>query len=215
MKIYDISRTLSPAIAVWPGDRPFRVEPTMLRSQGDSVNVSAISMSVHAGTHADAPYHVDDSGPTAETLPLEKFLGPAAVVDVGDAPHIGVEHLRGVDLARTPRVLFKTSASALPDEAFPENFPALTPELAEFLGERGAVLVGTDAPSVDPSTSRTLEVHRILARYGIVNLENLQLRGVPPGEYELIALPLKIAGADASPLRAVLLSPSDASGEVS
>ena len=206
MKLYDISRTLSPAVAVWPGDRPFRILWTLRRPRGDSVNVSAISMSVHAGTHADAPYHAEETGPTVDKLPPEKFLGPAVVVDVGDVPHIDVGQLRGIDLARTPRVLFKTSVSALPDEDFPENFPALTPELAELLGERGAVLVGTDAPSVDPFASKTLDVHRILARFGIVNLENLCLRGVPPGEYELIALPLKIADADASPVRAVLLS---------
>ncbi len=205
MKIYDISRTISPAIAVWPGDQPFQQIWTMRISQGAAVNVAAITLSTHTGTHADAPYHTDDEGLDVARLPLEPFIGPAVVIEVRDAKRIGIEHVQGIGVARTQRVLFKSDVSGFPDDRWPEAFRPIAPELVEYLGERGVRLVGTDAPSVDPMESRTLDAHKILARYGIVNLENLQLTDVPPGEYELIALPLKLEGLDASPIRAVLL----------
>jgi arylformamidase len=206
MKIYDISRTVSPAIAVWPGDQPFERRWTMRMAEGATVNVATITISTHTGTHADAPLHVDDAGLDIARLPLEPFLGPVVVIEIREADRIEIEHVQGIDLTRTPRVLFQTGVSGLPDDWWPERFPAIDPKLAEWLGEKDVLLVGTDAPSVDPAESRTLDVHKTLVRYGIVNLENLWLRDVPPGEYELIALPLKLAGLDATPVRAVLIA---------
>ena len=205
MKIYDISRAISPKIAIWPGDQPFKQRWTMRIAEGAAVNVAVITLSTHTGTHVDAPLHVDDTGLDVAQLPLEALLGPAVVIDVQGAERITLEHVAGIDLQRMPRLVFKTGVSELPDDRWPERFPPIDPELAEHLGRQGVVLVGTDAPSVDPADSKTLETHKILAHYKIVNLESLQLREVPPGEYELIALPLKLYGLDASPVRAVLI----------
>ncbi len=205
MKIYDISRTVSPAIAVWPGDQRFERRWTMQIQRGASVNVGAITLSVHTGTHADAPYHFDEAGRDVSELPLEKFIGPALVVEVRDAERIEIDHVRPVDFSRFQRILFKTVASSLEDSRWEDDFVYLAGETAKFLGEQGVQLVGVDSPSVDPMKSKTLDAHKMLARYGIVNLENLNLSQIQPGEYQLIALPLKLKGLDASPVRAVLI----------
>jgi arylformamidase len=205
MKIYDISRTISPVIAVWPGDQRFELRWTMQIQKGASVNVGAITLSVHTGTHADAPYHFDEQGVDISRLPLEKFIGPAMVVEVPDAQRVEIEHVRPLDFSRIKRVLFKTKAGDLDDSRWEDDFVYLATETAEFLGTQGVQLVGLDTPSIDPMKSKTLDAHKILARYGIVNLENLNLSSVPPGEYQLIALPLKLKGLDASPVRAVLI----------
>lgn len=205
MKIYDISRTISPAIAVWPGDQRFEHRWTMQIQNGASVNLGAITLSVHTGTHADAPYHFMEDGVQISQLALEKFIGPAFVVEVRDAPQIKPEHVRSLDFSHVKRALFKTKASYLEDPLWDNDFISLATETAEFLGKQGVQLVGMDSPSVDPMTSKTLDTHKMLARYGIVNLENLNLAQVSTGEYQLIALPLKLKGLDASPVRAVLI----------
>jgi arylformamidase len=205
MNIYDISRTVSPSIAVWPGDQRLEHRWTMQIQKGASVNVGAITLSVHTGTHADAPYHFDEQGVDISRLPLEKFIGPAIVVEVPDAQRVEIEHVRPLDFSRIERILFKTRGSDLDDSRWEDDFVYLTPETAEFLGKQSVQLVGLDSPSVDPMKSKTLDTHKMLARYGIVNIENLNLSDVPPGEYQLIALPLKLKGLDASPVRAVLL----------
>ncbi|MGK7313280.1 MAG: cyclase family protein [Candidatus Longimicrobiales bacterium M2_2A_002] len=207
-RIIDISQPLGPDTAVWPGDRPFELEWTMRRSRGDSVDVAAIALSVHTGTHVDGPMHTGD-GPGAGALPLDPFIGPAAVVDgrphaTGEPPLVGAAALDGVDPELTPRVLIRTRDAVDPAE-FPEPFAALAPALARRLVEQGFVLVGTDAPSVDPAASRRLESHRILAEAGIPNVENLVLSGVEAGRYTFVGLPLRLANADSSPVRAVLV----------
>lgn len=210
--LYDITPPVRAGIPVWPGDTPYRADLAWAIARGDSVNVSAITTTPHLGAHADAPFHVADDGATVGELPLEPFLGPCRVVEVPPEPLIRPSHLAGLDLAAPPRLLLKTgsvSPEAWRDGRFPERFSALSPELARALGEAGALLVGLDTPSVDPFDSKDLAAHHALVAGGVVNLEGLRLAEVPEGLYELIALPLRLEGLDASPVRAVLRPLSD------
>ena len=175
---------------------------------GSACNVSAVAMSVHTGTHLDAPYHFDEEGPDAGSLPLHHGLGPARVFEVPPAqPGISAAFLERLDWHGVERALFRTSASDLPTDRFCRDFVHLTPEGAEFLAGRSLLLIGTDAPSIEDFASKTLSCHKILAARGVVILEGLRLAGVLPGDYELICLPLKFAGLDGSPVRAVLRRP--------
>lgn len=208
MEIFDISQPLGSGTAEWPGDQPFELAWTLRRDRGDSVNVAAVTTSVHIGTHADGPLHTG-GGAAVGALPLEPFLGPAAVVDArphvdGEPPLVGASVLDGVDPGRTSRVLLRTRDDDDP-QRFPPRFAALSPELCRRLAAAGFLLVGTDAPSVDPVDSKSLEAHGILVEAGIRNLENLALSGVAPGPYTLVALPLALVEADSSPVRAVLV----------
>ncbi len=207
MRIVDISQPLGVETASWPGDRPFTLDWTLRRDRGDSVDVAAVALSVHTGTHADGPAHTGEGPPVGE-VSLEPFLGPARVIDarpsLGDGRSVGPSVLDGVDVAAAPRILLRTR-DTVDAGTFPTGFSALSAALARSLVDRGAVLVGTDAPSVDPEDSTELEAHRVLAEGGIVNLENLVLDGVAPGRYTLVALPLRLVEADSSPVRAVLL----------
>ena len=202
MGLIDISRSISPATAVWPGDQPVEWTWTSRLGQEDaSVNLGAIHLSTHTSTHVDAPYHVSEEGGTTDDLPLSAFVGTARVVDVGDASSLRPEHVDGLT---AERVLFKTEASALPDHEWPDSVAAFETDTIQHLAANGTVLVGTDAPSVDSLDSTTLPAHQALLDAGIVNLEGLCLANVSPGTYHLMALPLKISGADAAPVRAVL-----------
>lgn len=208
MSLIDVSQPLGPGTAVWPGDAPFRQEWTLSRAAGDAVDVAEVRLSVHTGTHVDGPRHTGD-GPGAGSLDLGPFVGPAAVVDgrpflESDPPRVTAAVLDGIDLRSTPRVLIRTR-DAVDPTAFPARFAALAPQLARRLADDGCVLVGTDAPSVDPVDSTTLESHRILAAAGIPNVENLVLSGVKPGRYTFIGLPLRLMTADSAPIRAVLM----------
>jgi arylformamidase len=204
VRIHDISQPLGTATAVWPGDQPVTVDWTMSQGRGDAANVAAVTLSVHAGTHADGPHHCDSDGARPAELDLEPFLGPALVVDGRGREALDVDVLEGVDPGRAGRILFRTRDRSDPG-TFPERFAALTPELAHRLGEAGIRLVGTDAPSVDPFDSKSLTAHRALTDGGVAILENLVLDGVAPGRYTLVALPLRLVEADSSPVRAVLL----------
>jgi arylformamidase len=201
--LYDVSLPLAAELAGWPGDAPYRFAWTCTKAGGSSVNVGQVSCSIHSGTHTDAPYHFDDVGATAERLPLTAYLGPARVVDVAGRPLIRRADLADVDLAATPRLLLRTGAWT-DHRRFPESIPVLDADVPDWLGDRGVVLLGLDVPSVDVLDSKTLPIHHALARRGIAILESLDLSAVPEGVYELIALPLKMAGADGSPVRAVL-----------
>jgi arylformamidase len=154
------------------------------------------------GSHVDAPYHVAEEGGTTDTLPLSTFVGEARVFSAEGASSIRPAH---VDDVSADRVLFKTEASRLSDDEWPESITPVDPDTIHSLAETGAVLIGTDAPSVDPLESSTLPAHHALIETGLVNLEGLCLENVPPGLYYLMALPLKIPQADAAPVRAVLL----------
>ena len=205
MSLIDISRSVSPATAVWPGDQEVEWAWTRrLEQEGASVNLGSICLSTHTGTHVDAPYHVRNDGKKTDGLSLDAFVGMAQVVDIGSNSSIRPEHVRRVASTAPPRILFRTSASALGSDEWPGTVAPISPETVRFLSEAGTVLVGTDAPSVDPLDSTELPAHHALLEAEIVHLEGLALANVPAGQYELIALPLKIPDSDASPVRAVL-----------
>jgi arylformamidase len=210
-RLYDISITLHADTPPWPGDTPFSCEWPWLMAKGASVNVSSLTASPHVGTHADAPLHVRDGWPGAQELPLDSFFGAALVVDVTDEEdEITLEAFTRAlgrepasTLQRCPRVLLRTGRTIAAGE-FPEGWSVLTAACARELLGFGLLLLGTDAPSVDLKDSRTLDVHRMVFEGNGAILENLDLRRVTPGEYELIAFPLKLLGTDAAPVRAVL-----------
>jgi len=204
LELYDVTWPVGEGIPVWPGDAPCSLGWTMLRAEGASVNVAELRMSAHTGTHADGPFHVSDEGIRIGAAPLDAYLGPAVLVDVGVRGRIDLDLVEEV-LAGGPveRVLFRTGCWKDPS-VFPTDFPAPEPDAARALVAAGVRLVGTDAPSVDSYDSKTLETHHVLGDGGVAILENLLLAGVPEGRYELIALPLRLVDADASPVRAVL-----------
>jgi arylformamidase len=206
MKIFDISQTIRPGIAVWPGDRRFSSRWQMQIEAGDSCNVSSVTMSVHTGTHVDAPYHFDSSGADVAGVSLEQYVGPARVFQLSTTQPIALRDVESLDWNGVERVLFRTGSSEVQEDRFDRAFVPLTPEAAEFLGGRRLRLVGTDAPSVDAFDSKTLESHKILLRHGVAILEGVRLREVPPGDYTLVCLPLKFAGLDGSPVRAILIA---------
>ncbi len=204
--LHDISVVVRVGTPEWPGDAPYQCGWTARIADGSSVNLSHVGGSPHVGTHADAPLHVRDGWPASDSLPLEAFLGDALVLDVGDAPagplSIDVHDPR---LAGVQRLLLRTGR-CIAEGRFPEDWPVLDGVTAATLAERGIRLVGVDAPSVDARHSAALEVHHALFGGGAYVLENLDLRGVHTGHYELIALPQRLAGLDAAPVRAVLRS---------
>ncbi len=195
---------------MWPGDTEFKSFWVMRMESGDSCNVGSVTMSLHTGTHADAPRHFVAEGKTPADSELAPYLGKCIVVDATRLLQESVVReitpemvpLRTIDGAT--RILFKTHG--LDSPPFDPGFAHFSPRAARTLVERGFILVGLDTPSVDQSDSKTLESHHLLAGANIAILENLRLAEVPAGEYELIALPLKFEGMDASPVRAVLLS---------
>ncbi len=205
MILYDISQTLHDRTAPWPGDQKFRHRWSMRISQGDSCNVSSVTMSVHTGTHLDAPYHFDDQGQDVAAVSLHACIGPARVFPVPrELETISAEFLAGLDWTGVERALFRTRAVHVPETQFDRSFTPLTEAGAMFLAARGLLLVGTDSPSVDAFQSKTLSCHKILTGKGIIILEGVRLADVPPGDYELVCLPLKLAGLDGSPVRAIL-----------
>lgn len=201
--LYDLSPTIRPETPVWPGDTPFTSRLTGSIADGAAVNLSALSLTPHLGSHADAPFHTEPRGEGIAEMSIERYLGPCRVIKVPPLPLIEPRHVEGFDLGAPPRILFKTE-SVRDRRVFPERFTALSPELAALLGEHRVLVVGMDTPSVDPFDSKTLDAHHALWRGGVAILEGLVLDGVPEGIYELIALPLKLEGLDASPVRAVL-----------
>lgn len=203
MTLIDVSRPLSNTTPGWPGDTPFSYEVSWPMEKSGSVNVGKVTMSIHTGTHVDAPFHFDNDGQKITEIDLNLYVGIARVIDVSGRESIGVEDLVNVEFNGIERVLFKTS-SWRDSNQFPSEIPFLREDLASFLKEKGVRLIGVDIPSVDPLDSKELLAHHSLSRAGIHILESLQLDHVYPGDYELIALPLAIEGADGSPVRAVL-----------
>jgi len=204
MKIIDITHPHSNQLAPWPGDTPFNFQLVARLRDGASCNVGKITTGIHSGTHLDAPYHYNENGATIDTLPPEIFFGPARVFRAPGCELIGREVFAGLDGSATPRVLIRTNACDDKTE-FPPRIPTLAPDVPAWLGEQGVRLIGLDVPSVDQVDSKTLPIHHALDAANIIILENLDLRLVATGCYELIALPLRITGADGSPVRAVLI----------
>ena len=201
--LYDITPPISEALQVWPGDVPPRREILWDMGRGDPITLSALRATVHLGAHADAPSHYGLSAPSIESRPLDLYLGPCQVIrrSVPRRAMIGPRDVSGPILA--DRVLLATGTFPDPTR-FNDDFAALEPALIDHLRARGVRLVGVDTPSVDPFDSKDLPAHRAILQHDLAILEGLNLAGVPEGLYELIALPLRLVGFDASPVRAIL-----------
>jgi arylformamidase len=203
-RLWDISPPLHAGTPAFPGDTAYRQQWVARIGPGCPVNVGALTLSPHLGAHADAPLHYDDAGAAVGALDLAPYLGPCRVIHAIDrGPLVEWVHLAHAVAALPPRVLVRTYARQ-PQERFDDALPAFAPQTLERLADAGVVLVGIDSASVDPAASKTLDAHQVLRRRGLRVLENLWLDEVPEGDYELIALPLKLVDADASPVRAVL-----------
>jgi arylformamidase len=204
MRIIDISRPLDHSTPHWPGDTPFSFELPVKRTSGRGINVGAFRASTHFATHVDAPFHFMDSGETIDQLELGIYYGDAIVIDARGTSIIGANLLPN----KLPeRVLFRTDAW-FPSTQFPSSVPVLSQETVNKLQANNVRLVGIDVPSVDELDSKSLPIHRALLQAGVYILESLQLEYVEPGNYLLCAFPLRLVGADGSPVRAVLVQTS-------
>ncbi|MGQ0647314.1 MAG: cyclase family protein [Gemmatimonadaceae bacterium] len=200
----DISVLLWPGTPEWPGDTPFDCGWTWRIADGRSVNVSVIHLSPHVGTHADAPLHVRDGAAASHELPVDAFIGRAHVADVRGSR--GVMPLSALGLPSTgpvERLLLRTGCS-IADGRFPNEWPVLHADAIDALLQRGLRLVGVDSPSIDHKESKDLVNHHRLFGGSANIVENLDLRDIAPGLYDLVALPLKLGGLDAAPMRAIL-----------
>ena len=209
MTIYDISLSISPNLPTWPGDPGLKLEQFESMEKGALYNATQLSSSVHVGTHVDAPRHFLKDGSTVEQLPLEVLTGPCYVAQLPD----GIEAITSEVLARTEitsqmkRVLFGTSNShywAKGESKFQTDFVAITEDGAEWLVERGIQLVGIDYLSIAPY-NESIPTHTVLLKAGVVVVEGLNLSNIMRGFYDLYCLPLKIAGSDGAPARAILI----------
>lgn len=209
MKFYDITLTIKPSMPVWPGDPKVTLERVSKIEEGANANVSKISMSVHTGTHMDAPVHFLQGGKSIDTLPLEILIGPVQVIQLPDSVEtINAAVLEQAGIAQvTERLLIKSRNSAYwanPDDSFKTGFLAVEADGAAYLVQRGVKLVGIDYLSIAPY-KRSRPTHEVLLKAGMVILEGADLSAVPAGFYQLICLPLKLGGSDGSPARAVLI----------
>ena len=204
-RLWDISPPVHAGAPVFPGDTPYRQQWAATIAPGCPVNVSALTFSPHVGAHADAPLHYDPEGAAVGALDLAPYLGPCRVIHaIARGPLVSWEHLaHALDDRLPPRVLVRTYERA-PVDRWDPQLAAFAPETVSRLADAGVTLVGIDTASIDPAESKTLESHQVVRRRGLRVLENLVLDAVPEGDYELIALPLKLVTADASPVRAVL-----------
>ncbi|HBG05349.1 MAG: cyclase [Geobacteraceae bacterium GWC2_58_44] len=204
MRIHDITMPLSAELPVYPGDPPVLITPWSSISDGDTANLSQISLCTHSGTHLDAPRHFIDNGASVDELPLGLLIGKALVAELPGVKEIGRKELERLRIKGVERLLLKTDNSKLwKHEGFVSDFAALSVEGARYLQEAGVKLIGIDYLSVE-SMEGDGEVHRVLLDNGVLILEGVNLADVAPGEYELICLPLKIQGGDGAPVRALL-----------
>ena len=202
--LWDISPPVHAASPVFPGDTAYAQRWSAEIGPGCPVNVSSLTMSPHIGAHADAPLHYDPQGSAAGELDLSPYLGPCRVIHaIGVHPLILWSHLAHAAQRLPPRVLVRTYERA-PVDHWDPNLTAFAPETVEKLADAGVQLIGIDTASIDPASNKSLDSHQTIRRRQLRVLENLVLDDVPEGDYELIALPLKLMTADASPVRAVL-----------
>ncbi len=209
MNLIDISLTLHPDLPVWPGDAPVILERMRSISEGSASNDTRLQCSVHTGTHVDAPCHFLEKGASVDQLPLDVLVGPATVVAIEDTAVITPNDLMDRNLpGDTRRLLIRTPNSELwsdPSHRFHRDFVALNPAAAQWVVDQGIRLIGVDYLSVQRYSDTNAATHRILLKAGVVIVEGLDLRGVRPGSYELMCLPMKLAGSDGAPARAVLI----------
>ncbi|MBP7337238.1 arylformamidase [Niveispirillum sp.] len=203
-RVYDITQPLRTGIPVWPGDTDYVEDRVWAIGPDCPVNVSRLTLSTHTGTHADAPLHYDEAGVPIGAVDLDIYLGPALVLHMPPGlDRVAVAHLAGRVSADTRRLLLRTYAS-FPHDAWDSAFTAMDADAIDWLAGQGVRLIGVDAPSLDPQTSKTMDAHMAVRGHGMAILEGLVLDAVPEGIFELIALPLRLATADAAPVRAVL-----------
>jgi len=204
--LYDISPRISEKIGVFPGDVSFQRKVSLNFDQGSNLLLSSIQTTLHLGAHADAPNHYKKGGPDIAARDLRIYMGPAQVIhaQVPKGERVDLEHLNQT-VIQAPRVLISTASFRNPNQ-WNSDFCSFAPRLIDFFAEQGVRLVGIDTPSVDPESSKQLEAHARIAAHDMAVLEGLILETIPAGLYHLIALPLPIEGADASPVRAVLLT---------
>ncbi len=205
MKMFDITPKISESLAVFPGDVGFSRQISMSFQKGNHLDLSAIQTTLHLGAHADSSSHYHKNGEGIESRNLSSYLGNVQVIQVEtkSGQRISIEDLKGKKISQK-RVLFRTDSFPNP-AVWNSDFMSLSPELILYLHQKEVCLIGIDTPSVDPETSKALESHQALFQAQMAVLEGLDLKNVTEGEYTLIALPLPIVGADASPVRAILL----------
>lgn len=207
-KIIDITVPIIPGLLTWPGDPPISIEPTSRIADGAICNMSRISFGSHAGTHVDPPLHFIDKAQSVDELPLDALIGPAWVAHFPDKQAVGSADLEAAGIPQVERLILKTDNSKFwppNDGVFREDFVYLAPDGAEWVVKRGIRLVGTDFLSIQQYKAPTNATHLALLGNGVVVVEGLDLTQVEPGAYELICLPLKVAGGDGAPMRAVLV----------
>ena len=207
MNIYDVTLTISDKLITWPSDPTVSIRKTRLISQGNSCNVSELKFGSHCGTHIDAPYHFEENGIKIDQIPLDYLIGNATVFDIRNKEKIDFEDIKTLQLKNKKRVIFKTINSTYWKlSEFKKDFVYITKEAAQHLVDCGVKVVGIDYLSVEKFGNKPADTHHIFLRNGVVLIEGLDLSSVKAGDYELIALPLKIKDCDGSPARVILRS---------
>jgi arylformamidase len=201
--IWDISPFISPATPVWPGDTAFAAEPTWQIAEGCPVRVSRMTLSTHTGAHCDAPSHYDSQGDSIDEIDLAPYIGACRVIDCIGASVVKPNHVAHALDGVPPRVLLRTYALA-PQTQWDSAFASVSADTIALLAKSGVRLIGIDTPSLDPQESKAMDAHHAVHAHQMAILEGIVLDAVPAGDYELIALPLKLRGMDASPVRAIL-----------
>ncbi|MFZ6769950.1 arylformamidase [Undibacterium sp. Di26W] len=204
-QIWDITPPIQPGIPVWPGDSAYSTETTWQIADGCPVKVSKITMSTHTGAHCDAPSHYDADGKSIDEVAISTYIGPCRVIHCMGVAQVLPEHVQAF-LAQLPqRVLLRTYMQA-PQMTWDSDFPSVASATIDLLAQHGVRLIGIDSPSLDPQESKTLDAHLRMKAHQMAILEGIVLDDIAAGDYELICLPLKLAGLDASPVRAILRS---------
>jgi arylformamidase len=202
--LWDITPAVDTATPVWPGDTPVGIERVWRMEAGSPVNVARLTISPHTGAHTDAPLHYDADGAAIGAVPLDAYLGRCRVIHcIGAAPLVSPAHVAASLDGVPPRVLLRTYRAA-PVDRWDSAFCAVAPDTIDLLAANGVKLIGIDTPSLDPQESKTMDAHHRIRAHRMAILEGIVLDAVAPGDYELIALPLKLTTLDASPVRAVL-----------